>query len=1164
MTLSKGARAKRWGSVAITGLAITALATPLAFGADSYPPQGDASVKASQPVVSGYRVQNIRDWSPESDPYAEQLRATVPLQERNEANPQTQVKPELDGKAEIMLMQGDYGNSFFGSTTHNNTFGELAFNFWQYADYWSPWHGAASVGVPQAIYDPQNSDWRNRGFEFGVMTLPTREYTNAAHRNGVKSIAVLYFDPYFRPGLTYKELFEKDADGNYVVADKLVEMANYYGFDGYFLNEEEGGPAREEFKPFMAYLTSKGLYTQWYDTNSYMDARKAQWLSDEQYGKIHDSVFVNYGNNGSQMHEWSVQNGYDPYAQVFAGIEANQTGFAGDGGVSRGFASAENHSPLTSIALFTPSDHYQRELDGKIEGLTGRVDKTKPFMQQQPYQWMIADRERMYFSGAYSDVTKTGPENTQTRPEIAVDEEGWIGVADFVPARSVIDGTEFATDFSTGKGMRSYTNGGITNDSEWIDLGAQSILPSWQWWISTESGDTTLEADFDYGPEPRVDIYGNEISTPFEPVGAYNGGNSLVLHGDISEPHDLRLFKTDLAIAEDSKAKVTLRAAANGNLSLKLGLVFKDDAEQTVAVDLPEVTSEWTTAEIDLSEFAGKQIATIGLIIDGQATGAQVNIGELSVGRASTNAPATPTGLNVRELNTDGSATVAWDIGEFEQVDYYVLEAIGNDGQVRHLGKTFGDVHYVKDVGLDGDYFLSVRAIGKSGLSSEPAMVFVGSSALPTDLEINEAMDENEHFAEAVNAGEVEVSWQSPASGADGYTVRMETLYADAVSPFHGYTQRHVGADTTSVTLPAPLEGMKFRVTVTPDGYDSSAVAAKSVVGRYHDAYSAPLEMRDVSLLGGASFQLNNPTSNDWQQIVSAGDEEWTATRGKSNRSSWGQSDENGSLTKRRTVESQIEYVIRDYAGNVSQGLAVKNDDGEAQLVDSAAPQVWGTPWGVQDVAAGKEMVPVEITAVDNTSDVTVAVGFVEASQAVDEEGDSAEVMTDLADGITFDAQTLTISGTPTWEGERILRVIAMDESSNKETFDFTVRAHGVPEGSPDPEEPGTTETTDPEKPGTTETTDPEKPETSDDPTEPEEPVIPEEPTAPEESTQPSVSVDPGQSGMTDPSQLGDNQKPNKQGLAQTGVQVAALAVLGIGLGALGISAVTISRRKRM
>lgn len=113
------------------------------------------------------------------------------------------------------------------------------FNFWQYVDYWSPWHGSATVRTPEALYDPATSDWRTRNFEFGIVDIPNAAYTNAAHRNGVKSIGTIYFDPTFRPGFTFAEAFDKDPNSEgYIIAEKLVEMARYFGFDGYFLNEE--------------------------------------------------------------------------------------------------------------------------------------------------------------------------------------------------------------------------------------------------------------------------------------------------------------------------------------------------------------------------------------------------------------------------------------------------------------------------------------------------------------------------------------------------------------------------------------------------------------------------------------------------------------------------------------------------------------------------------------------------------------------------------------------------------------------------------------------------------------------------------------------------------------------------------------------------------------
>ena len=64
-----------------------------------------------------------------------------------------------------------------------------------------------------------------RGFEFGIVNIPNPAYTNAAHKNGVMSIACIYFDPAFRPGQTCADMLtEKDGEV-YVVAKKLVEMA---------------------------------------------------------------------------------------------------------------------------------------------------------------------------------------------------------------------------------------------------------------------------------------------------------------------------------------------------------------------------------------------------------------------------------------------------------------------------------------------------------------------------------------------------------------------------------------------------------------------------------------------------------------------------------------------------------------------------------------------------------------------------------------------------------------------------------------------------------------------------------------------------------------------------------------------------------------------------
>lgn len=474
--------------------------------ADSPPMTGVETRKDNQPKFSGYRIWDIRDWSPEEDPGAEFLRAEIPLQARIDPFKPTQANPDLESDAEIMLMQGDYGNSFVDGMMYNNTFSYHTLNFWQYADYFSPWHGAAGPNTPEDLYDYDGEGswdrgWEKRYFEFGILNIPNPAYTNAAHRNGVKSIACIYFDQHYRPGQTINELFVQDEDGTFPVAEKLIEMADYFGYDGYFFNAEEPvWPENEtKKKQFLARLEAADLYTQYYNTNSTMNASKAEWLEYDIDGdgvkeKIQDSVFVNYSgfNNVDSQMQFIEENGYDPFKQVFFGVEANQGKFSGShNSVSNlpNLYAPGTKNPRGSIALFTPSDFYQRSLPDDNFGPARMIN-------DPDYQWMIAERERMYFSGVLQDPTNTGKQPGFSRPEINVKNgSGWVGVADFTSERSVIAGTTFYSTFNTGKGRQFFTDGEITNQEDWSNINIQSILPTWQWWFETPDK-TSLSYNF--------------------------------------------------------------------------------------------------------------------------------------------------------------------------------------------------------------------------------------------------------------------------------------------------------------------------------------------------------------------------------------------------------------------------------------------------------------------------------------------------------------------------------------------------------------------------------------------------------------------------------------------------------------------------------------------
>ena len=108
-----------------------------------------------------------------------------------------------------------------------------------------------------------------------------------------------------------------------------------------------------------------------------MNESKAGWLESEIDGvptKIQDSVFVNYGWPGSfdSQLEWMKENNIDPYEQAFYGIEYLQGKFNGGHGTSSRIEELYTNDDGTknlksSVALFTPSDFYQRDLDdGKL------------------------------------------------------------------------------------------------------------------------------------------------------------------------------------------------------------------------------------------------------------------------------------------------------------------------------------------------------------------------------------------------------------------------------------------------------------------------------------------------------------------------------------------------------------------------------------------------------------------------------------------------------------------------------------------------------------------------------------------------------------------------------------------------------------------------------
>ena len=81
----------------------------------------------------------------------------------------------------------------------------------------------------------------------GLIVAPSPDVVDAGHKNGVKVIGTVFMPQVEHGGKMewLYDLLQKKEDGSFPVADKLIEVANTYGFDGWFMNQETQGTEEE-------------------------------------------------------------------------------------------------------------------------------------------------------------------------------------------------------------------------------------------------------------------------------------------------------------------------------------------------------------------------------------------------------------------------------------------------------------------------------------------------------------------------------------------------------------------------------------------------------------------------------------------------------------------------------------------------------------------------------------------------------------------------------------------------------------------------------------------------------------------------------------------------------------------------------------------------------
>ena len=198
-----------------------------------------------QPYGSCFQIDELKKWSPDNDPDARYNRGAVELRDRWMG---PNVNPLASRDAKVMpLAMSNARASEAPSQGADDDF-VYAFNYFQYVDTFNFWGGSSSEGP---------------------IAIPSPEVIDSAHRNGVPATGTIFLpwgDSAYGNRFV-KEMLEKDANGNYIAADKLIEIAQYYGFDGYIFNAESGTSV-PGFKDFLTYIQTRkpdNFTISWYN-----------------------------------------------------------------------------------------------------------------------------------------------------------------------------------------------------------------------------------------------------------------------------------------------------------------------------------------------------------------------------------------------------------------------------------------------------------------------------------------------------------------------------------------------------------------------------------------------------------------------------------------------------------------------------------------------------------------------------------------------------------------------------------------------------------------------------------------------------------------------------------------------------------------------------------
>ena len=702
------------------------------------------------PEVPYWFPNDLLEWDPSQDSDAAYNVSSIPLAERVDKDTLTPANAtqnkDLNVVAISIMNASTSGNAPHGINTANAN----VFSYWQYIDKLVYWGGSSGEGL---------------------IVPPSADVIDAAHRNGVPVLGTVFFPQAAHGGKIewLNDFLQKDASGNFPMIDKLIEVAEYFGFDGWFINQEtEGGESdpngaltaehaalmQEFIKAFKA-KAGDALEIMWYDSmtvdgemdwqNALTDKNKFFIVGEDQEA-IADSMFLNFWWNTNTYapdellnasKEKAAELGVDPY-DLYAGIDVQANGY--NTPVRWNLFAPDGQAPYTSLGLYCPSWTYFAANDFFTD-----------YQEKENRLWV----------------------NEKGDPFIATEttDMDWRGVSTYAIEQTVVNQIPFITNFSMGHGYSFFINGEKVSDKDWNNRSMQDILPTYRWHVEQGEG-SALEAVIDYSD-------------------AYYGGTSLKLFGKVvkDQPALVKLYSSQLAMTEG--LSFTATAKATQEMTLNLVVTLSDGATETIPGDR-KVGTEWTTVTYDVSGLAGKTVTAISfeLTASEDGFGAKFLLGQIAVTGPVSPLEAAATDLTVESTSFDDDdcmytgVRLSWNTTA--DADYYEIYRVNQDGSYSFLGVTPGTTHYINALERNDDtnktsfLVVPVNATGERGAASNVATMDWPDNSLPkADFKASATLaapGQEITFESLCSANTESVVWEFPGASVETSTDASPTV----------------------------------------------------------------------------------------------------------------------------------------------------------------------------------------------------------------------------------------------------------------------------------------------------------------------------------------------------------------------------------------------------